>query len=108
MKLKIVSDGTNAGTHLVDEDTGEFVRGISKISWECSCDDVITKTIIELQNIPVEIVSKAEVDLLEMMPPSYKAVYSKSFEKEVKVVTDPDKAGYSPHVTIYDTETNQA
>lgn len=107
MKLKIVSDGTNAGTHLVDEDTGEFVRGIGKISWECSVDDVITKTTIELQNIPVEIVSKAKVDLYEFRDPDFTSVHTKTFEKEIKIASDKGNARYSANVKIFDNETNE-
>ena len=57
MKLKIISDGTNTGTKLIDEDTGETISGISSLTWEASANEALTKITVELFNIPVEIVS---------------------------------------------------
>jgi hypothetical protein len=107
MKLKIVSDGTNAGTHLIDEDTGEVIHKISKLTWEASSDDPLTKATVEFTNIPVEIVSKAKVDLYEFQGPDFTSVHTKTFEKEIKIASDKGKPGYSTHVKIFDTETNE-
>lgn len=65
MKLKIISDGTNTGTHLIDIETGERVQQISKISWKADVKELITTASIELTNIPVEIVSSAQISLFD-------------------------------------------
>lgn len=85
MKLKVISDGTNAGTRLINEDTGEYIGLIQKIVWEAGAEFPITKTTIELLNVPVEIVTKANIDLVE---PRFNKL-DKSFEKEVRVISEP-------------------
>ncbi len=110
MKLKIISDGTNAGTKLIDEDTGEAIGGISKLIWEANATDVLTKTTIELFNIPVEILSKAEVDLYECKSPNWGMEFSKSFEKNVKLESKlaDCKAVLSTDTKITDADTNES
>lgn len=102
MKLKLISDGTNAGTKLFDEETGESVPLIQKIIWEANSDGFrLAKVTIELLNVPVEIVSTAEVDLFEVWP---KEGIIKSFEKEVKIVSKP-KTLASSDIKIFDNQT---
>jgi hypothetical protein len=102
MKLKIISDGTNIGTHLVDVETGERVQQIGKISWKANAKELTTTANVELTNIPVEIVSSAQVSLFDFPPPGYELVHSKDFQKDVKIV-----CGGSVHqVEIFDKDTN--
>lgn len=108
MKLKIISDGTNTGTKLIDEDTGQVVSLIQKLTWECDATDVVTKVSIDLLNIPVEIVAKADVDLLELKPDNQytKPFLTKTFEKEIKIVSeDKGSNSFVPFVKIYDNVT---
>lgn len=103
MRLKLVSDGTNTGTKLIDEDTGEMVHGISKITWEANAKDVVTKTTVEFFNIPVDIQSKAEVHLQEWvsveptinsqnkLESSLDFAETRSFEKDIKIVSEANK-----------------
>jgi hypothetical protein len=109
MKLKIISDGTNAGTKLIDEDTGEMVHGVSKLSFEAGVDDFISKVSVEFTNIAVEIASQAEVDLLDFDKGFINLVHSKTFEKKIKIVsTDQNgKTVANQHIRILDGETNQ-
>lgn len=110
MKLKIISDGTNAGTKLIDEDTGESVSGISSLTWEASAEQVLTKVTVELFNIPVEIVSKAEVELYECKAPNWGMEFSKSFEKNVKLVSKlaGSKAVLNTDTKVIDADTNES
>jgi hypothetical protein len=103
MKLKIISDGTNAGTHLVDTDTGEVIHKIQKLTWEVDAKNCITTTTVEISNIPVEIVSSADVALYEYKSPDYELSHSKDFQKEIKIVSD----GISYNTEIYDNDTNE-
>lgn len=107
MRLKIISDGTNAGTKLIDEDTGEMVHLIQKLTWEADAKDFCTKVTVELINIPVEIVSKAEVELLEF-DNDKKLIISKTFEKDIKIVSE-QKYGqtFVPYTKVLDAETNK-
>lgn len=104
MKLKIISDGTKTGTKLIDEDTNETLGLVQKLTWEAKSDGFpLTKVNIELLNVPVEIVTKAEVDLIELWPQK-KTV--KSFEKEVKIVSEP-KTLTTSEVKITDNQTQE-
>lgn len=89
MKLKLISDGTNLGTKLIDEDTGESLKGISQIDFQASVADPVAEVTVKFFNIPVEIVSKANVDLLEYVKENdwRELVHTKSFEKEIKVTS---------------------
>jgi hypothetical protein len=106
MKLKIISDGTNGGTKLIDEDTGEMIHLIQKLTWEADAKDPTTKVTIELLNVPVEIVSKAEVELLEFEANNWELKPVKTFEKEIKIVSQQKGKAFSPHTAIFDAETN--
>ena len=81
MKLKIISDGTNTGTKLIDEDTGEMIHGISKLTWEVNVENFTTKVGVEFFNIPVEFVSKADVELHEWDSKTGEFPHTKTFEK---------------------------
>lgn len=109
MKLKIISDGTNAGTKLIDEDTGEMIHLIQKLTWEANAEEVCTKITVEFINIPVEIVSKAEVDLIEYVDQgkSWEPVHTKTFEKQIKVVSEKKGNAFTPYTTIHDAQTNE-
>lgn len=104
MKLKIISDGTNAGTKLLDEDSGESIPLIQKLTWETDSSGFgLSKVTVELLNVPVEIVTKADVDLYEIWPTEH---LSKSFEKEVKVVSEKLDIG-APVTKIFDNQTQE-
>jgi hypothetical protein len=110
MKLKLISDGTNAGTKLIDEDTGQMIHGIAKLTWEADCKDLsVTKTTVEFFNVPVEIISPVKVDLLEYNSDYTELCVSKSFDKNIKV-TSESRGAIVPtsSVKIQDTDTNDA
>ena len=111
MKLKIISDGTNGGTKLIDEDTGEMIHGISKLTWESYADTLLTKVTVEFFNIPVEITTKADVELFEHTESNnWKPIHTKSFEKEIKVISSDENGKSIPvyNTKIYDTQTNKS
>ena len=112
MKLKIISDGTKLGTELINSDTGQAVEGISKLTWKVDVSDLTTKTIVELINIPVEIVSKATVDLVELTKASgyVDEGFIKSFDKNVKIISQiPHDDGYAAFYTrIFNADTLEA
>ena len=110
MKLKIISDGTNVGTKLIDEDTGEMIHGISKLTWEANVKEIVSKVNVEFFNIPVEIVSKAEVNLLEWDSETGELPHTKTFDKNVRVVNKLKENMLSTlvyDVIIYDSDTNE-
>lgn len=65
MNLKVISDGTETGTKLINADTGEMIHGVSKITVCADCTDQLVKTTVEYFNIPVEITTVANVDLFD-------------------------------------------
>jgi hypothetical protein len=83
MRLKLISDGTNAGTQLVDEATGKKVNGISKISFEASSDEILSKVVVELFNVPVFIKTTTEVKIVDM--------YGNYLENEVRDIVVQSK-----------------
>jgi hypothetical protein len=108
MKLKIISDGTNAGTKLIDEDTGKMVHLIQKLSWEANAKEPFAKVTVELINIPVEITSKAEVELLDYNKDNWELEVSKTFEKEIKIISKAAKVNqFNLHTTVHDVQTNE-
>lgn len=101
MKLKIISDGTPSGTKLINEDTGEMIHLVQKLTWEAKADNFpLTKVTIELLNVPVEITTKTNVTLVE-----HNCGF-KLFEKDIKIISEPQTLA-SSNVKIYDAETNQ-
>ena len=52
MKLKIVSDGTNKGTKVVDE-MGNMVEHVQSVQWQISVG-MLSRATIELIDIPIE------------------------------------------------------
>lgn len=59
MRLKIVSDGTSNGTKIVDEESGEEVRGVTHIEWSLGVDE-LAKVTIEFEAVSVDV--KGELD----------------------------------------------
>jgi hypothetical protein len=113
MKLKIVSDGTPIGTFLVNEATGEKVENvITKIVWEADAKALLNKITIDMIDVPVDIVSKADVDLFEYKEnddhTDWVPVHTKSFEKEIRVEARERGNGVIHHAVIFDNETNKA
>lgn len=53
-KIKIISDGTVAGTRVVDENNISL-DNISRLTWTVSTEDTLATALIEFINIPVEI-----------------------------------------------------
>lgn len=104
MKLKIISDGTNAGAKLFDEDTGECLSLVQKLTWEAAADGFpLSKVTIELLNVPVDIVATADIDLIETYP---EAKIAESFEKEIKIISEPKTLSTSD-IKITDNKTQK-
>jgi hypothetical protein len=107
MKLKIVSDGTNSGTRLIDEDTGEMVHKIQKLTWSTDVENWIATTTIELVDVPVEIVSTAEIEIWDYYR-NEDGTYvdlapRQTISKEVKIVS----GGMTALTTITDNQTKE-
>ena len=54
IKLKIVSDGTPSGTHVLDRETGERLENVMVIEWRISVGG-LAEAILTLRNVPVEL-----------------------------------------------------
>jgi len=54
IKLKIVSDGTSSGTHVVDRETGERLESVTAIEWRISVGNY-AEAILTLRNVPLEV-----------------------------------------------------
>jgi len=54
IKLKIISDGTSGKTRVVNEYTGEMVKGVYEVSWRCEISSFAEAT-IKVRNVPVEV-----------------------------------------------------
>jgi hypothetical protein len=46
MRLKIVSDGTPNGTHVINEKTGEEVVHVAEVTWHLHAGMIATATIV--------------------------------------------------------------
>jgi uncharacterized protein YrrD len=60
LQIKIVSDGTLAGTKVVDKDTGEMVHNVSKVVWKLSTDMPLATAVLTFGKVPVEVVGTKE------------------------------------------------
>lgn len=60
MKVKIVSDGTTAGTRVTNE-AGEIIENIGFLQIFISADQMSNEIILGLDNIPCEIICEAKV-----------------------------------------------
>jgi hypothetical protein len=59
-KLKIISDGTTAGTRVIDLETGETINGIQMITWTCS-DIGQPEVLVSISGVECEIITEAQV-----------------------------------------------
>lgn len=57
MILKIISDGTSEGTHLINSETGEEVRYVQSISWSIDANTKEVKATIDLVKVPADIMN---------------------------------------------------
>lgn len=57
MKLKIVSDGTRAGTKLTTLD-GESIENVLLVSWNLSTEDELAIAMVEIIGVPCEIITE--------------------------------------------------
>jgi hypothetical protein len=66
MKLKVISDGTIFGTRVINQDTGEELKGVVSIKWGVSCDEPnrLAWVALRLINTPVELTG----DAIDVMP----------------------------------------
>lgn len=106
MKLKVISNGID--TKLIDEDTGEMVHGVSKLTYAADAHDPVVKVNIEFFNIPVEIISKADVQLYEYDMNTAALQHTKTFEKNIKVVSPLSGITVlSSDTKVFDADTNE-
>jgi hypothetical protein len=65
MKLKVVSDGTRAGTKVVDED-GREVEGVVHVEWSWGHDEYggLPRATIKLEGVPLETPDEADKHVL--------------------------------------------
>ena len=108
--LKIISDGTAAGTRLIDEDSGEMIHLVQSIFWKATSDDFLTKTSIKILNVPVEIITKATILLKKFSEESGDFEDAGQIEKLIRIVSlstsDIGHGTTLQEVFIYDAETN--
>lgn len=62
MKLKLISNGTNAGTQLINAETGERIQQISKITYNAGTYDPCSTIVVEFTNLEVDLVEDAIIN----------------------------------------------
>ncbi len=66
MKVKIVSDGTEVGTKVIDCDTGEAIENVYSAVWECDIDNVrLARLTLKIRPVEIEAVGDVEMELQE-------------------------------------------
>lgn len=109
MKPKIISDGVGL-PKLIDEDSGEMIHLIQKITWRVSTEDIfLSRTNIEIINVPIEITTKATI-YLQRLSETGKFEDAEKIEKRIRIVSStitPEKPGRIQDICIYDVETNE-
>jgi hypothetical protein len=66
MQLKIISDGTALGTHIINAETGEDVRGVMSLRIEADAEDGtnLVRAHLTIRKMPFEI----DLDVVERTP----------------------------------------
>jgi len=83
IRLKIISDGTPAGTKIVDSRTGEEIEGVKSIVWSiCHGEFAVAK--IELESCSAELI----VPDTKIVKPKKKVSESLDVEKEIMPFED--------------------
>lgn len=59
-EVRIISDGTSAGTYVLDS-TGEMIGRVQKIKWEMSVSSGVSKVTLEISKVPIEVIAKKSV-----------------------------------------------
>lgn len=66
MKIKIISDGTQAGTKVINEETGEPLKYVTEVVWRLSAEsDGLAEVSLTMVDVPVELQGDAQVLLEE-------------------------------------------
>ena len=60
MKIKIISDGTNAGTQIIDEDTGEEITNCTSLKLELNPKMNYAHATLVLNKVPFELTGNFE------------------------------------------------
>ncbi len=55
MKLKIISDGTNLGTKVIDVESGETLGLVQKIDWQIGVGEAFATATVVLSKLPIEV-----------------------------------------------------
>ena len=53
MRIKIISDGISMGTHVVNAETGEEIKGVTKVEWSIGVGE-LSRVKLEFVHIPAE------------------------------------------------------
>jgi hypothetical protein len=83
MKLKIISDGTNTGTKLIDEISGKTIQFVQKITCSASIRDFLVYTTIDLVKVPIDVVAMAEIHEFDLNDKECNV-----YDAEIRIVTN--------------------
>ena len=59
MNIKIVSDGTRAGTVVLNADTGEKLNNVVSAEWTIDAREKRSVCVLKLKDVPVELTTEA-------------------------------------------------
>lgn len=61
MRVKIVSDGTAAGTQLISLESNEPIEGVQLVNWVMIAEDGLSSVMLELRGVPCDILTTARI-----------------------------------------------
>lgn len=67
MKVRVVSDGTPAGTRVEDIETGDLLRGVAAVAFEIGIESTAT-VLLRVKNVPVNIVGDLDIERSTIEP----------------------------------------
>lgn len=90
MKLKIISDGTTNGTHLIDIATGEKVQYVQNIEWEADAKLGTTSATIKILMPAAEITTPAKIisSAVWNEGPDFEEQIASTEEKSINIISD--------------------
>jgi hypothetical protein len=72
MRLKIISDGTQLGTKIINEETGDIVDNCVRLKFEIDMDKKLSNVELTLIKIPIEYIGEGILYTDELTIPSDK------------------------------------
>lgn len=108
MKLKLISNGTTAGTQLIDQESGEMLHLVQNLHWSVSAEDgfIIPTVTFNVLNVPIAVCINAKIITFKYNTELEKYEKDSECEKLVNITSVSNEA--NSYIEVVDVETGKA